>query len=129
MSCYNVVVIDDDPISLDMLCYSLEHIDNVSLIAYSDSFEAYQYFHHASPEDFDLVISDWKMPMLDGLELFKIIQRRFPDTQSLLVTAALPFEATDTIKQLGIDGLISKPFTTGAVTEKVLELLGLAKSA
>lgn len=127
MTVNNIVVIDDDPISLEILCRAIEGVPTVSYLAFSDSFEAYQYFHHASAEDVDLVISDWKMPMLDGLELFNATKKMFPATSFLLVTAALSADASEMIKSLGMDGLISKPFSTSALTKKIQDLLDISQ--
>ncbi|TRY31909.1 response regulator [Aliiglaciecola sp. M165] len=120
---YNVVIIDDDPISLEMLCYAVDELPQLGCIAFDDSFDAYQYFCAADSTDVDLVISDWKMPMLDGLELFNVFKKKFPTTPYLLVTAALTTEADNTIKGLGIDALISKPFSASAVKKKIQEVI------
>ena len=59
---------------------------------------------------FDLVISDMKMPRMNGFELLKYLKEECPDTAVIIMTA---FGDTYTVKDallLGADEYITKPF-------------------
>ena len=57
---------------------------------------------------YDLILSDYNLPDGDGLQAFKIVQQKTPDTPFVLVTGALGEElAIETIKQ-GVDDYVLK---------------------
>lgn len=61
-------------------------------------------------EQFNLVISDMKMPGMDGFELLKRIKQNYPDIGVIIMTA---YGDTYTVKDaflLGADEYITKPF-------------------
>ncbi len=60
--------------------------------------------------EIDLIISDLKMPRMNGFELLKIVKQKHPNTVLIMMTA---FGDTYTIKDallLGADEYITKPF-------------------
>ena len=67
-------------------------------------------------ESVDIVISDLKMPELDGFELLKAIKERHPDVGVIIMTA---YGDTYTVKDallLGADEYITKPFKSHEIT-------------
>ncbi|MBI3544135.1 MAG: response regulator [Deltaproteobacteria bacterium] len=73
------------------------------------------------PKPIGLVISDWNMPHLTGLDLLKRVRadKRYAGTPFLLVTAeAESSQVTDAVKA-GVDNYIVKPFTAATLTEKL----------
>lgn len=60
---------------------------------------------------FDLVLTDWRMDGMDGLELAGVIRNMAPDTRILLMTGSGTPELDDTVKSLGLAGWVAKPFT------------------
>lgn len=70
---------------------------------------------------YDLIITDWKMPRLDGHGLIKAI-RHWPEreqTPVLVLTGSLPDEAM----QAGATDVVTKPFTTDELLVKVQRAL------
>jgi DNA-binding NtrC family response regulator len=59
---------------------------------------------------FDLVITDLRMPGMDGLELIERIQACYPGTRLVLMTACGSAEVEATASQLGVQGYLTKPF-------------------
>ncbi|WP_210499040.1 chemotaxis response regulator CheY [Vibrio crassostreae] len=77
-------------------------------------------------EHFDLVISDWNMPNLDGLSMVKQI-RTEGDLKSipvLMVTAEAKREQIIEAAKAGVNGYIVKPFTGATLKEKLEKILG-----
>lgn len=69
----------------------------------------------------DLVISDWNMPNMDGLELLKAIRgdENLKDIPVLMVTAeAVEEKVVDALKA-GVNNYIVKPFTAETLKEKI----------
>lgn len=77
----------------------------------------------ATPVDF--VITDWNMPVMDGLELLKAI-RQDPllcHLPVLMVTAEAKRENIIAAAEAGADGYIVKPFNEATLNEKLNKIL------
>lgn len=69
----------------------------------------------------DFVITDWNMPVMDGLELLKTIRATddLKDLPVLIVTAESKKENIIAAAQAGADGYIVKPFNEATLKEKL----------
>ena len=77
----------------------------------------------AQPMQYDLVITDQIMPMMNGDALLKELKRVREDVTVLLTTGYSQYMTRDSIKEMGFQNLITKPFTVedlGAVIRKTL---------
>ncbi|HEY4073565.1 MAG TPA: response regulator [Herbaspirillum sp.] len=73
----------------------------------------------------NFVITDWNMPVMDGLTLLKTI-RASPTMSALpvlMITAEAKKENIVAAAQAGADGYIVKPFNAETLNEKVLKIL------
>ncbi len=73
---------------------------------------------------FDLVITDYKMEEMDGLEVLEAVKREQPDTDVILITAYGTIEIAVEAMKVGAADFISKPFPPDVLrlkVEKVLE--------
>lgn len=71
--------------------------------------------------DFQFVITDWNMPIMQGIELLRKI-RENPKLKSLpvlMVTAEAKREQIVTAAQAGVNGYIVKPFTADILKDKL----------
>lgn len=76
-------------------------------------------------EAFDFVVSDWNMPVMDGLQLLQAI-RAEPNLLKLpvlMVTAEAKKENILAAAQAGASGYIVKPFTAATLDEKISKIL------
>jgi len=78
---------------------------------------------HGSPVDF--VLTDWNMPVMDGLELLRNIRmdEKFQHLPVLMVTAEGKKENIIAAAQAGADGYIIKPFNSSTLKEKINKIL------
>ncbi len=77
-------------------------------------------------EPFDLVITDWNMPKMSGLDLLKNIRNdeNLKDIPVLMVTAeALKENIIEAVKA-GVSNYIIKPFTAETMQEKLEKIFG-----
>ena len=75
------------------------------------------------PEDIEVVISDFKMPGIDGLETLTEIGRINPDIIRVILTGYATLDrAIDTVNQ-GIDGFLTKPFENKEIRAKIREFI------
>lgn len=88
-------------------------------------------FELALTKTYDLLIFDFSMPMIDGAMLFFLIGRVYNHAQPprivpplLLVTGkGDEARAQELLKEVGVRGLIAKPFAINRLIEKVKECL------
>ena len=71
---------------------------------------------------FDLVISDYKMPQLDGLDLIKKIQKNYPALPVLLISACDFGEIRKKFKNNGKIYFLAKPFDMTQLKEAILKI-------
>lgn len=122
-----ILVVDDDPIALQMLEESVRRGGFEVLRAYGAE-DALRKVKLRRP---DLVLTDLEMPKLNGVELIVKIRKdpEICDTPIIVVTAY----AWDTIgqaaAQAGCDGHIAKPFTSEKLLLKVRECLAARAGA
>ena len=77
---------------------------------------------HAQGDDFDLVLLDWVMPGMDGLETARAIRRTtVPETLIIILTAYDYGEIEEEARAAGVGGFIPKPFFLHRLEEAVLE--------
>ena len=73
----------------------------------------------------DLIISDWNMPKMTGLELLKAVRAddRFKDTPFLMVTAEAQKENVIEAVKARVSNYIVKPFTAATLSEKLVKIV------
>ena len=77
-----ILVVDDDPLIRGSI-YELLHAQHFDVEMASDGAEA---IDHLKRRPFRLVITDWKMPQIDGMSLLGHIRANYPDVSVVLVT-------------------------------------------
>lgn len=115
-----ILVVDDDQNLLDLLDDTLTTI-GYEATGSADGFEALE---KLKQQKFDLVISDIKMPGMDGLELLREIRESYPDLPVLFITGAgLP----ETIEKAAPDGFLDKPFRISHIERLIENCLSAVK--
>jgi len=74
-------------------------------------------------EPVPLVISDLRMPQMDGVTLLREIVSRWPDTAVVVVTAVAEVESAVACLQLGALDYVAKPFHLDEVRARVMQAL------
>ena len=80
-----------------------------------------------SKDNIDLILLDWNMPEMDGLEFLKIIKSsdEYKELPILMVTTEAAKEDILTALKHGVNNYVVKPFTPETLKSKVFKLLGL----
>lgn len=123
-----VLVVDDDPEVLDLMAEFLRGL-GIEVRMARDGGEALQVF---GAEPLPLVITDLKMPGMDGLELMKAIKEASPQTEILIITAHGDLDSAIQAVRHGAFDYLPKPFhleTVGRRVTQALERHGLVVQA
>jgi len=68
---------------------------------------------------FDLILSDWNMPVMDGLTFLKAIRERNTDIPFIMITTEAERQRVVTAIQAGVSDYLTKPFTPDSLQEKL----------
>lgn len=75
----------------------------------------------AKNSDFDLIISDINMPLMDGFELLKNSKEKYPDIPVIMASAYTDNERMNMAKELGAEDYLAKPINFPKLKEFLKE--------
>jgi len=101
-----ILVVDDEAPVREILKKGLSQIEGYSIEVARNGLEAIEKIEN---DVFDLVLTDMKMPEMDGLELLKTIKGTWPDIMVILITAYGSIETAVEAMKLGANDYITKP--------------------
>jgi DNA-binding NtrC family response regulator len=116
-----ILLIDDDEGIRDSLSLFFE-AEGCRLMALETAEEGLAAVHQ---ENYDIIICDYRLPGMDGLQFLKQIQASHPNTITILITAYMGAALVDEAKKLGVRDLIAKPFTSDAIEDSLKRLTGI----
>lgn len=113
---FKVVVIDDKPLIRRSLIETIRWDALGCEIAgeAENGLEAKEVIRKVQPH---LIISDIKMPGLDGLSLTEYVKQYLPDTKVIIITGYQEFEYAKKAIQLGVYDLVLKPIDNGVMED------------
>nr|BFD44040.1 sigma-54 dependent transcriptional regulator [Pseudomonas sp. FFPRI_1] len=103
---HNLLVVDDEPKLCDLLSSALSQ-NGVQVFTASNGLHALKVLEQ---EDIDLVISDWRMPGMDGPQLLGEIKQRYPQLPVIVMTAYSTVKNAVQSMRNGAYDYIAKPF-------------------
>jgi len=112
----NVLIVDDDETTLEIYKGVFEEIFDV-VDAACDGQEAYELWSRGKRK-YDLIITDLMMPKMDGFELIDKVRLRSPSQHIIVLSAIVDINEMRNILDLGIDGILVKPYNQ----EKMLKI-------
>lgn len=124
----NILVVDDIENMRRLITSMLLKLKYHRVSQASSGREAWTKLQNAK-EPFDLVISDWNMPQMSGLDLLKAIRKdaNFSDLPVLMVTAETVRENIIAAVKFKVNGYIVKPFTPATLEEKIEDIFSKIK--
>lgn len=117
----NILVVDDSTTMQRIIKNCLIQIGLTDIKLANDGLEALVIYEE---EQIDLIITDWNMPNLNGLELVKEIRKRNQDIPIVMVTTEGGKAEVITALKAGVNNYIVKPFTPMVLKEKLSLFLG-----
>jgi signal transduction histidine kinase/ligand-binding sensor domain-containing protein/HPt (histidine-containing phosphotransfer) domain-containing protein/BarA-like signal transduction histidine kinase len=123
----NVLVVDDNELCLNVITELLQEF-HCEITAVESAETALNLLAEANKNNqaFDLVITDWRMPNMDGISFAKAIQndKNHYDVRAvLMVTAFDKNDAMPLAHSAGIDGFLEKPVNATLLLESMMDAL------
>lgn len=113
-----ILLVDDDPAILSLMETMVSTLGFVAQSA-RDGREAMDFL---SAEKFEIVITDIKMPRIDGLELLAHIQQFYPQTGVIVVTGYADSVTYTDVIRAGAADFIAKPYIRDELEAKINRL-------
>ncbi|MDR0356786.1 MAG: response regulator, partial [Clostridiales Family XIII bacterium] len=125
--------------------------DNIRVLAIDDSEETREYFRSASQalgfrcdiakdgfealelidkadKNYDVIFVDWKMPIMNGIELTEKIRERYHERAVIIMISATEWnEIERDARKAGVDGFIPKPLFTSTLTDTINSCLSIGE--
>lgn len=114
------LVVDDSGLMRRILLAALAKAEIDDVVQAADGTEAVA---AVVEQDFDLVLMDWNLPNLKGIDAIREIRRMGCDMPIIMVTSeAEKVRVIEAIKA-GADNYVVKPFDPGTLAARILEML------
>ena len=122
LAAQRVLVVDDESGPRAFVTSVLQELGIGQVDTAADGQEALERFQ-ADGAAYDLIVCDWMMPRLSGLDLLKQVREARSDLPFLMVTALATLEAVKKALAHQVSGYIAKPFTPDQLEEKIFLVL------
>ena len=123
MHAANVMIIDDDEVTLAMLEHIVKGLVSGEILTFSSSIKAHAFLLSEDAQRINLVICDWQMPGVSGIKILETLKIKLPECPFFMVTAKPTKDLVISAKRLGADNFIAKPFVTEDLSKVLSELL------
>ena len=123
----DALVVDDDEIFLQTAQYTFDSLDARLEVASSGS-QALQMVEarHSRNDDYSVIIVDWKMPEMDGIEVVRRARALVGDQVPIILISAYDWsDIEESAREAGTDGFISKPLFKSTLYRAINEQLHL----
>jgi two-component system chemotaxis response regulator CheY len=122
MNKLRVLVVDDTPHARDLTMMFLTGLGVHQVHPAADGREAQEFLEYAS-DRVDLIICDWHMPGMTGLELLQKVRAINPDMPFIMVTGNTDIDAVQAAGELAVSAYIRKPYSPQQFKEKLMAVL------
>ena len=111
----DVLVVDDDPLILTVVDLMVRHMGHTVRTA-PDGMTALDVMADTPA---DLIVSDIRMPGMDGLALARTVRKDYPTVPIILMTGYLSEYSSGSASDIGVDGILKKPFKSAELISAI----------
>ena len=118
-----VLCVEDNPNLRKVLVNIVRKIGYTDVVEAEDGVQAWEQIEQGGV---GLVLTDWSMPRMNGMELLQKIRRgkrKIAQLPILMITAADTKSSIVDAAESGVDAYVIKPFSVGTIQEKIEEAL------
>lgn len=120
LSNYRVLVVEDNPSSRRLIVDVVKSMGIRQIYKAEDGLQAWAFFEDGVL--FDLVICDWMMPNMSGLDVLKQLRASHLDVPFIMITAKADDKDLLRAKRNGVNAIVRKPFQPVELIEAVQNL-------
>jgi DNA-binding NtrC family response regulator len=119
----SILAVDDERDILDMIKHSLQR-QKLKVCTFTDPFAALAHFNSDSKDCHHIVLSDIRMPGMNGYEFIRKIKESNPEVTIVLMSA---FEINERefynlLPDIKVDAFLQKPFSIGQLNDVVAKI-------
>ncbi len=120
-----VLFVEDSPTMRRIISNSLKKLGIKEI---EDAENGVDALEKIQKSEFDLILTDWNMPEMNGEELVEHLRKldKYKNVPILMITTRGMEEDVMAAIKLGVNGYIVKPFTPEVLRKKMLELFSLS---
>lgn len=121
----SLLVVDDSATFRQLLCMSLQRVDGISRSDITEASDGEEALEKVKSSSFDLVLTDIRMPKMDGLEFVRQVRSELnrPDLPIIIISTKGADEDIERGMSLGASGYLSKPISMSRLKELVTNFL------
>ena len=115
-----VLLVEDSFEALNLIRSMLQDFGITQVYTARDGKKALDLLGTFDGEDFvDVVLCDWNMPRMSGMEVLRQIRTCDPDMPFLMITGQVDIESVTEAKSCGVTGYLKKPFSSDQLRKKL----------
>ncbi len=108
---FRILVVDDEPLIRESL-YEILRIEGYRVQMAQGGKEALQLM---SKNEFDVVVTDFKLPKMSGMDLLEVVKKDFPETEVIMITGYGSIETAVEAMKKGACDYITKPINDNEI--------------
>ncbi len=125
MGSRSLLVVDDSATFRQLLCLSLQRVDGISKGDITEASDGAEALDKVKSHSFDLVLTDLRMPKMDGLEFVRQVRTELQrqDLPIIIISTKGADQDIELGMSLGASGYLSKPISMARLKELVMSFL------
>lgn len=129
LSALKILIVEDQPESRMILRDILGDLGVVEIYEADDGRSALHYMGGAGAKGVDLILCDWNMPVMSGMEFFRALREQGNVTPFLMITGRSDHHSIMEARSTGVEGYIRKPFSPQQIETRLRILAARMKAA
>jgi CheY-like chemotaxis protein/glycine cleavage system H lipoate-binding protein len=121
----NVLVVDDE----EIVCRSCRRILAQEGHNVQTALNGREALRKVEEDKYDVLIADWKMPEIDGMEVLRIVKKNHPEIIAIMMTGYPSVESAVKAMRLGVANYVAKPIDPDGLSQTLQKALQEGKSA
>lgn len=115
---YQVIVAEDEPMATKLAQGALKLMGFRRIFHAADGLKALKLLKELDG-DVQLIVSDWNMPEINGLEFLRAVRKTYPKMRFVMLTGNANKDFVIAARKYGVDAYIAKPFTPDQLKNKI----------
>lgn len=124
MAQIKILIVEDSPTMRQLINFALKRLPGAEIMEATDGVDGLK---QINSNQFDLIITDIYMPVMDGLKLISLVRRdiNYRNIPIMIITTESASEDRERALTLGADAYVTKPIQAGQVLDIAKSLLGI----